>query len=99
MRIAGLSSAYPAAGSQEPDAGRDPWIALFPGDTEPVLRDSSVPIWDREGGVVIAGPSEAQLDVLHAQGIEPVFSARDHGEGLYVLSHDRSFAPPVLAGL
>lgn len=72
---------------------------VFPGDLEPVLRDSSVPIWDREEGVVVAGPSEAQLDVLRAQGVEPVFSARDHGEGLYILSHDRHFTPPALAGL
>jgi hypothetical protein len=84
--------------SAEPGGG-DSWIALFPGDTEPILRDSSVPIWDREEGVVIAGLSEAQLDGLHAQGIEPIFSARDHGEGIHVLSHDRDFTPPSFAGL
>ena len=33
------------------------------------------------------------------QGVEPVFSAPDRGEGIYLLSHDRYFKPPVLAGL
>jgi hypothetical protein len=88
-----------AAGAAGPEPDRDSWIAVFPGGLEPVLRESAVPIWDREEGVVVAGPSEAQLDVLRAQGVEPVFSARDHGEGLYVLSHDRHFTPPALAGL
>ena len=98
MCLAGLPAASPA-GSAGLDAGGEPWIALFPGDAEPFLREVSVPIWDREESVVVAGLSGAQLDGLRSQGIEPVFSARDHGEGIYVLSHDRSFAPPVLAGL
>lgn len=84
--------------SAGPDMDRDSWIALFPGDAEPALRDSSVSIWDREEGVVVAGPSGDQLDVLRAQGIEPLFSARDQGQGIYVLSYDRHFTPPALAG-
>src|SRR3954464_13123299 len=75
------------------------WIALFPSEAEPALRNSSVPIWTREEGAVIAGASEAQLDGLRAQGIEPLFSTRDHGESVYVLSHDRFFIPPALPGL
>jgi Peptidase family M28 len=89
--LAGL----PAAA--EPERGS--WIAVFPGGSEPVLRDAAIPVWDREEGVVLAGPSGSQLDVLRAQDVEPLFSARDHGEGLYVLSHDRRLAPPALAGL
>ena len=45
------------------------------------------------------GLPSAQLDGLRAQGIEPVFSAPDHGEGIHVLSHDRYFTPPVFPGL
>ena len=78
-----------------PLAASPAWIALFPGDVEPILHDASVPVWDREEGVVIAGPSDAQLDALRAQGIEPIFSAPDNGEGIHVLSHDRYFTPPV----
>jgi hypothetical protein len=100
MGLAGLSAADSSARPAGPDIGpEDRWIALFPGDREPVLREASVPIWDREEGVVIAGLSGAQLDGLRAQGVEPVFSARDHGEGIQVLSHDRYFTPPVIAGL
>ncbi len=98
--LAGLSAADSAARPAGPEIGpEDRWIALFPVGREAVLREASVPIWDREEGVVIAGLSAAQLDGLRAQGVEPVFSARDHGEGLQVLSHDRYFTPPVLAGL
>ena len=97
MCLAGLPAAASGAAGPEPD--REPWIAVFAGGLEPDLRDSSVPIWDREEGVVVTGPSEAQLDVLRAQGVEPVFSVRDHGEGLYILSHDRQFTPPALGGL
>ncbi len=92
--LLGLSAALPLS-AQSP---RDRWIALFPGDAEPVLQSSSVPVWDREESVVVAGPSESQLDVLRAQGIEPLFNARDHGESIQVLSHDDHFDPPVLAG-
>jgi hypothetical protein len=94
MCLVGLSATLLSA-----DADPDRWIALFPGDSEPLLREAAVPIWGREEAVVIAGPSAAQLDVLRAQGIEPVFSARDRGESLQVLSHDRSFTPPALAGV
>src|SRR5713226_5522889 len=97
--LAGLTAASPVAVAAGPDVERDRWIALFPGDKEPILHDASVPVWDREEGVVIAGPSQAQLEVLRAQGIEAIFSAPDHGEAIHVLSHDRYFAPPVLAGL
>jgi hypothetical protein len=82
-----------------PAAASPTWIALFSGDVEPILHNTSVPIWDREEGVVIAGPSSSQLDVLRAQGIEPIFSAPDNGEGIHVLSHDRFFTPPVLSGV
>jgi len=100
MCLAGFTAVVPAAaGPAGPDLDSDQWIALFPGAVEPLLHDSSVAIWDREEGVVIAGPSAAQLDVLRAQGFAPLFSAPDRGEGIYVLSHDRYFAPPVLAGL
>jgi hypothetical protein len=95
----GLSAAASAAGPAGPDIDGDRWIALFPADREPIVRDSSVPIWGREEGVVIAGPSEVQLEGLRAQGVEPVFSVPDHGEGIHVLSHDRHLTPPVLAGL
>ena len=74
-------------------------IALFQADAEASLHEASVPVWDREEGVVIAGPSEAQLDALRAQGIEPLWSAPDQGEGIHVLSHDGSFTPPLLPGL
>jgi hypothetical protein len=98
MSLVGLTAA-PAAGAVGPDADRDPQIALFPGGVEPLLHESSVPVWGREEGVVVAGPSAAQLEALRAQGIEPVFSAPDHGEGIHILSHDRYFTPPVLPGL
>src|ERR1700687_3033373 len=87
------------AGNLQLTSDSDRWITVFPGDREPVLHESSVPIWDREEGVVIAGPSDVQLEGLRAQGIEPIFSAPDHGEDIYVLSHDRSFTPPVFTGL
>src|SRR5436305_10624318 len=97
--LAGLTAAPAAARPAGPDIDRDLWIALFPGDVEPILHDSSIPVWGREEGVVIAGPSETQLDGLRAQGIEPVFSAPDRGEDIHVLSHDRYFTPPVLPGV
>jgi hypothetical protein len=93
--LAGLIAPSPISA----DTRNDRWIALFPADTEPILREASVPIWSREEGVVVAGPSEAQLDVLRVQGIEPLFSARDRGEGIYVLSHDHAFTPPALPGV
>ncbi|HXU31696.1 MAG TPA: M20/M25/M40 family metallo-hydrolase [Thermoanaerobaculia bacterium] len=82
------------AGAAEPDLDRDPRIALFPADLESDLRDFSVPIWDREEGVVIVGLPSTQLDILKNQGIEPIWSAPDHGEAIHVLSHDRTFSPP-----
>jgi Bacterial Ig-like domain (group 3)/Peptidase family M28 len=88
-----------AARAAVPDVEHDRWIALFAGDTEPVLHAAAVPVWGREEGVVVAGPSQDQLEVLGAQGVEPIFRAPDHGEGIHVLSHDRYFRPPVLAGL
>ena len=87
----------PAWSRDAPVSGR--WIALFPGDREPILHRSSVPVWGREEGIVIAGLSQAQLDGLRAQGVLPLWSAPDHGEGIHVLSHDRSFAPPDLPGV
>ena len=92
-----LLYAFLAINALNPAIAASPtWIALFQGDLEPVLRDASVPIWDREEGVVIAGPSAAQLDQLRAQSIEPIFSAVDNGEGIHILSHDRYFTPPVM---
>jgi hypothetical protein len=79
--------------------GGEPWIAVFWSDLEPVLRSSAIPIWDREDGVVVAGLTGAQLDEIRARGAEPAFSVRDHGEGIYVLSHDRQIIPPSLLGL
>src|ERR1051325_3485007 len=75
------------------------WIALFSSDVEPVLHHAAVPIWGREEGIVITGPSGNQLDGLAAQGIEPVFKAPDQGEAIHVLSHDRYFNPPVFIGV
>jgi Peptidase family M28 len=92
MCLVGLPAASAAS---DPDR----WIALFPSEAEPALRGSSVSIWGREEGVVIAGPSDTQIEALSAQEIEPLFSARDHGESIQVLSHDSSFDPPVLAGV
>jgi hypothetical protein len=98
--LVGLTAAAPAAaGPARPDIGRDPWIAVFAGAVEPALHDAAVPIWGREEAVVIAGPSDAQLDALRARGIEPAWSAPDHGEGIHVLSHDRYFTPPVFPGV
>jgi len=98
--LAGLAAAAPAAARPAgPDADRDRSIALFPGAVESILHDSSVPVWDREEGVVVAGPSEAQLEALRAQHVEPLWSAPDRGEGIHVLSHDRYFPPPVLPGV
>ncbi len=95
VTAATFAASRPAGPAPVPDR----WIALFPAEAEPVLRDASVPVWGREENAVIAGPSETQLDVLRAQGVEPLFSARDHGEGIHVLSHDLSFTPPALPGL
>jgi len=92
-----LAATPVAARPAVPDSERS--IALFPGDIEPRLHESSVPIWDREEGIVIAGPSAPQLDALRAEGIEPIWSAPDHGQGIHVLSHDRYFTPPVLPGV
>jgi len=98
--LLGVTAAVPvAAGPAAPDLDHGLWIALYPGTAEPILHEAAVPVWDREEGVVVAGPSEEQLDVLGAQGVEPLFSAPDDGGGIYVLSHDRYFTPPVLAGL
>ncbi len=100
MGLLGLTAAAPvAARPPGPDSDSETWITLFPGTVEPILQEAGIPVWDREEGVVVAGPSEAQLDALRAQDVEPLFSAPDHGEGIYVLSHDRYFTPPVLAGL
>jgi hypothetical protein len=82
-----------------PVAASPMWIALFRGDAELSLRDASVPIWGREEGTVIAGPSSDQLDLLRKQGIEPIFSAPDNGEAIHVFSHDRYFRPPELSGI
>jgi hypothetical protein len=82
-----------------PAAPTQSLIALFSADSESILHDASVPIWGREEGVVIAGPSGGQLDKLRAQGIEPVFSAADHGEAIHVLSHDQYFTPPIFIGV
>jgi hypothetical protein len=98
-RVVSLLSFLLCFGVPSTAAPSDLWIALFPSEAEPALRNSSVPIWTREEGAVIAGASEAQLDGLRAQGIEPLFSTRDHGESIYVLSHDRFFIPPALPGL
>jgi hypothetical protein len=98
-RVVSLLSFLLCFGVPSTAAPSDLWIALFPGEAEPALRNASVPIWTREEGAVIAGASEAQLDGLRAQGIEPLFSTRDHGESIYVLSHDRSFTPPALTGV
>jgi peptidase M28-like protein/Big-like domain-containing protein len=73
-------------------------IALFPSFTEPQLHQASVSVWDREEGVVIAGASNAQLETLRGAGVEPLFTATDHGEGIHVLSHDDFFTPPELPG-
>ena len=90
--LAGLPAASAASNTEH-------WIALFPRAAEPVLRNSSIPIWGREEGVIVAGLSGDQLDALRVQGIEPLFSARDHGESIQVLSHDRAINPPILAGV
>jgi len=98
--LARLAAAAPAAARPAaPDGDRERSIALFPGAMEPILHAASVPIWDREEGVVVAGPSVAQLEALRAQGSEPIWSAPDRGEGIHVLSHDRTFTPPVLPGV
>src|ERR1700724_122778 len=101
--LVGLAAAAPVAsaagGAAVPDVEHDRWIALYLGDQEPVLHAATVPIWGGEEGVVTAGPSQSQLEVLGARGVEPIFRAADHGEGIHVLSHDRYFRPPVLAGL
>jgi hypothetical protein len=99
MALAGLTASPAAARPVGSDSDSDRWIALFPAGAEPILHESSVPVWDREEGVVIAGLSGAQLDELRAQGIEVIWSAPDHGEGIHILSHDRYFTPPVLRGL
>jgi len=99
LALAILSALARPAGAEASSTNRASWIALFPSGLEPVVRDAAVPIWGREDGVIIAGASEPQLDALRAQGVEPLFSARDHGEGIHVLSHDRYFIPPVLAGV
>ncbi len=88
-----------AAGPAAADVDRDQRIALFPAELESVLRDYSVPIWDREENVVIVGLSAVQLDILKDQGIEPIWSAPDHGEAIHVLSHDRTFTPPDFPGI
>src|SRR5262252_7401376 len=74
------------------------WIALFSSDREPVLHQLSVPVWDREEGIVIAGPSDDQLTALRAKGVAPLFSAPDNGEGIQVLSYDRFFTLPLVHG-
>src|SRR4051794_17941025 len=94
--LVGCLLAFPAAArAVGPGLDRDPWIALFPGTLEPRLHAAHVPVWDREEGVVIAGPSAAQLARLLAEAITPIWSVPDAGQGIHVLSHDRSFAPPV----
>jgi hypothetical protein len=98
LSLTGLAAAAAAAPAGQ-DLGRGRWIAVFPGGVEPILHEAAIPVWDREEGVIIAGPSGAQLAVLGAQGVEPLFSAPDRGEGIHVLSHDRYFTPPGLAGL
>jgi hypothetical protein len=75
------------------------WIAVFPGDKEEVLHEASIPIWGREEGIVIAGPSDAQLVELRARGIEALFSAPDNGEAIHVFSHDHLLAPPAMSGV
>lgn len=81
------------ATSQSGAAG-DRFIALFPGDLEANLHEAAVAVWDREEGVVIAGATGAQLRALSARGIDALFIAADHGEGIHVLSYDQFFTPP-----
>jgi hypothetical protein len=69
-------------------------ISVFSGDLEATLRAAAVPIWGREEGVVITGPSYDQLDALCAEGVAPLYSAADKGEAIHVLSHDAYFTPP-----
>src|SRR4051812_4997934 len=75
------------------------WIAVFQGDAEAGLHEASVPVWGREEGIVIAGPSDEQLAALHAQGIEPLFRSADKDEGIHVVSHDSYFIPASIPGL
>ena len=79
-------------------AASSPSIAVFPGSAEASLREASVSIWDREEGVVIAGVSSAQMDTLQNKGIAPLFSAPDNGEAIHILSYDRYFTAPAIAG-
>jgi len=79
-----------AARPAGPDVDHDPWIALFPGEAEPSLHEASVPVWDREEGVVIAGASEAQLDGLRAQGFHPADAA---------VAADSAAPPALLASI
>src|SRR5206468_11360924 len=72
--------------------------AAFAAAAEPALHARSVPVWGREEGAVIAGPSAGELAALRAEGIAPLWSAADHGEAIHVLSHDRTFAPPAPPG-
>ena len=49
-----------------PPAATGPgWIAVFQGDAEAGLHEASIPVWGREEGIVIAGPSDDQLARLH----------------------------------
>ena len=74
--LLGVTAAAPvAAGAAGPDLDSERWIAVFPGEVEPVLHEAAVPVWDREEGVVIAGPSEEQLEVLRAQEFNEMIPA------------------------
>ncbi len=97
--LSATAAAAPASGAAAAEIDREPWLAVFSGDLEPNLRKASVAIWDREEDVVIAGLSLGQLDALRAAGIEPRWSAPDHGEALHVLSYDRTFSPPDWKGV
>lgn len=76
----------------------DPQIAVFAAAHEPALRQRGIPIWGREDGVVIAGPSASQVEALRRAEQGPLFRAPDRGEAIHVLSHEPTYEPPALGG-
>ena len=53
-----------------PAAAGSGWIAVFPGDVEAGLHEAAVPVWGREEGIVIAGPSDEQLAQAGPCGVQ-----------------------------
>ena len=80
--------------SLKPEPAPVSWIAVFPAEVEPRLHEMGVPVWGRDGDIVVAGPDGWQLGLLDAAKASPSFKTPDDGQWIYLLVHEEGFAAP-----